>query len=218
MAPELLRDRSQARHHAKSSRPRLARSKVMVTVAALVATITMGAVGCLSQMGAAVAPSPRSRIVDGVPLARSSPLRLQIGAIGVDSALMHLGLRADGSMDVPPSAFPAGWYTGGPTPGELGPAIIAGHIDMKGPGVFYKLHDVKPGDQITVTRADGSKPVFRVTRVSQFPKDRFPTAQVYGNIDHAGLRLITCGGSYNSRTGHYEDNLVAFADLVAPAR
>ena len=218
MAPELLRHRSQARHHVKSSRPRLARSKVMVTVAALVATITMGAVGCLSQMGAAVAPSPRSRNVDGVPLARSSPLRLQIGAIGVDSALMHLGLRADGSMEVPPSAFPAGWYTGGPTPGEQGPAIIAGHIDMKGPGVFYKLHDVKPGDQITVTRADGSKPVFRVTRVSQFPKDRFPTAQVYGNIDHAGLRLITCGGSYNSRTGHYEDNLVAFADLVAPPR
>ena len=218
MAPELLSDRGQGRHHVKSSRPRLARSKVMAIVAALVATITMGAVGCLSQMGAAVAPSPRSRIVDGVPLARSSPLRLQIGAIGVDSALMHLGLRADGSMDVPPSAFPAGWYTGGPTPGELGPAIIAGHIDMKGPGVFYKLHDVKPGDQITVTRADGSKPVFRVTRVSQFPKDRFPTAQVYGNIDHAGLRLITCGGSFNNQTGHYEDNIVAFADLVAPAQ
>ena len=218
MAPELLRHRSQARHHVKSSHPRLARSKVMVTVAALVATITMGAVGCLSQMGAAVAPSPLSRIVNGVPLARSSPVRLQIGAIGVDSALMHLRLRTDGSMEVPPSAFPAGWYTGGPTPGELGPAIIAGHIDMKGPGVFYKLHDVKPGDQITVTRADGSKPVFRVTRISQFPKDRFPTAQVYGNIDHAGLRLITCGGFYNSRTGHYEDNLVAFADLVAPPR
>jgi Sortase domain len=228
MAPELLSGRGQGRHQVKSSRPRLAsskltlsrlaRSRLTVIVAALLATVTIGAVGCLSQMGAALAPSHLSRIVDGVPLARSAPVRLQIGAIGVDSALMHLGLRADGSMAVPPRAFPAGWYDGGPTPGELGPAIIAGHIDMKGPGVFYKLHDVKPGDQITVTRADGSKPVFRVTRVTQFPKDRFPTTQVYGNIDHAGLRLITCGGSYNSRTGHYEDNLVAFADLVAPAR
>jgi uncharacterized protein (DUF2461 family) len=85
---------------------------------------------------------------------------------------------------------------------------------MKGPGVFFKLHDVLPGDQITVTRADSSKPVFRVTRVEQFGKDKFPTNLVYGNIDHAGLRLITCGGSFNSATGHYEDDLVVFADLV----
>lgn len=131
---------------------------------------------------------------------------------------MALGLDADGSMEVPPGGFPAGWYTGGPTPGELGPAVIAGHVDLKGPGVFYRLRTMKPGDRVTVTRADGSKPVFRVTRVAQFEKDQFPTQQVYGNISHAGLRLITCGGSFNTRTGHYEDNLVVFADLVAPAR
>ena len=150
-------------------------------------------------------------------LARSVPVRLQIAAIGVDSRLMDLGLKADGTMQVPPSGFPAGWFTGAPTPGELGPAIIAGHVDWKGPGVFYDLHSLKPGDRVTVTRKDGTKPVFRVTRVQQFPKDQFPTKSVYGNIDHAGLRLITCGGSFNSSTGHYEDNIVAFADLVAPA-
>jgi len=131
---------------------------------------------------------------------------------------MDLGLRADGSLEVPPSGFPAGWYTGGPTPGELGPAIIAGHIDWNGPGVFFRLRDLKPGDHVTITRADGSKPVFRITRVAQFPKNKFPTNLVYGNIDHAGLRLITCGGSFNNQTGHYEDDIVAFADLVAPAR
>lgn len=60
--------------------------------------------------------------------------------------------------------------------------------------------------------------MFRVRRVAQFPKDQFPTKLVYGDIDHAGLRLITCGGSFNSQSGHYEDNIVAFADLVAPAR
>ena len=157
-------------------------------------------------------------VVKAAHLARSLPVRLQISAIGVDSTLMKLGLRADGSLEVPPGGFPAGWYTGGPTPGELGPAIIAGHIDMKGPGVFFRLRDMKPGDRVTVTRADGSKPVFRVTRVSQFPKDRFPTEVVFGNIDHAGLRVITCGGSFNSQTGHYEDNIVVFADLVASAR
>jgi sortase (surface protein transpeptidase) len=131
---------------------------------------------------------------------------------------MALGLRTDGSMQVPVGGFPAGWYTGGPTPGELGPAVIAGHVDMRGPAVFYALHNVAPGDRVTITRADGSRPVFRVTAVAQFPKDHFPTTLVYGNIDHAGLRLITCGGSFNSTSGHYEDNLVVFADFVAPTR
>jgi hypothetical protein len=151
-------------------------------------------------------------------LARSVPVRLQIDAIGVDTTLMALGLRKDGTMEVPPGGFPAGWFTGAPTPGELGPAIVAGHIDWNGPGVFYHLADLKPGDQITITRKDGSKPVFRVTRVAQFSKDQFPTRLVYGNLDHAALRLITCGGSFNTASGHYEDNIVAFADLVAPAR
>ena len=218
-----------------------------MVVAALFATTTIGATACSGQTAAVVAPtssatsrvqpssrplpSPtpnsRSRLVpsstsgpavEGTPLARSTPVRVRIAAIGVDSGLMDLGLRADGSLEVPPSGFPAGWYTGGPTPGELGPAIIAGHIDWNGPGVFYNLHNLKPGDQVTVTRADGSKPAFRVTRVAQFPKDQFPTKLVYGNIDHAGLRLISCGGSFNSQSGHYEDNIVVFADLIAPTR
>lgn len=151
-------------------------------------------------------------------LARSVPVRLQIAAIGVDSTLMELGLRDDGAMEVPPRGFPAGWYTGAPTPGELGPAIIAGHVDLKGPGVFYDLHTLKPGDRVTITRQDGSRPVFRVTRLQQVPKDRFPTTAVYGNIDHAGLRLITCGGTFNRQSGHYEDNIVVFADLVSPVQ
>ena len=214
----------------------------MAGVAAL-ATIAVAITGCSGQTAATVAqsvsatsrvapspspvtsstsqPAPSStspRVVKAVRLARSLPVRLQIAAIGVDSTLMKLGLRADGSLEVPPDGFPAGWYTGGPTPGELGPAIIAGHIDMKGPGVFFRLREVRPGDRVTVTRADGSKPVFRVTRVAQFPKDRFPTELVFGNIDHAGLRVITCGGSFNNQTGHYEDDIVVFADLIAPAR
>ena len=210
---------------------------------ATLATIAVTIAGCSGQTGATVAPSisttsrvapssspvpsstsppvPSStspHVVKAAHLTRSSPVRLQIGAIGVDSTLMDLGLRADGSLEVPPSGFPAGWYSGGPTPGELGPAIIAGHIDWNGPGVFFRLRDLKPGDHVTITRADGSKPVFRITRVAQFPKNKFPTNLVYGNIDHAGLRLITCGGSFNNQTGHYEDDIVAFADLVAPAR
>ena len=145
-------------------------------------------------------------------------MRLQIQAIGVDSTLMELGLKADRTLQVPPSGFPAGWYMGAPTPGELGPAIIVGHVDWKGPGVFHDLHSLKAGDRVSVTRKDGSKPVFRVTRVQQFPKNQFPTQAVYGNIGNAGIRLITCGGTFNRSTGHYEDNIVVFADLVAPAK
>jgi sortase (surface protein transpeptidase) len=128
---------------------------------------------------------------------------------------MDLGLLADGSLQVPPNGFPAGWYTGGPTPGELGPAVIAGHIDGNGPGVFFDLHALKPGALVTVARADGTTPTFRVRRVAQYPKDQFPTDAVYGNLNHPGLRLITCGGSFNSQTGHYRDNTVVFADLIA---
>jgi hypothetical protein len=116
---------------------------------------------------------------------------------------------------VPPSGFPAGWYTGAPTPGQLGPAIVAGHVDWNGhPGVFYNLRDLKSGATITIARQDGSTALFRVLGVQQFPKDHFPTEAVYGNLSYAGLRLITCGGSFDRHARSYEDNIVAFAQLV----
>ncbi|MCW2531792.1 MAG: secreted protein [Blastococcus sp.] len=150
-----------------------------------------------------------------VPLSTSAPVRLRIPAIGVDSALMGLGLQADGALEVPPEGFPAGWYTGAPTPGALGPAIIAGHVDWAGsPGVFFSLRDLVPGDDITVEREDGSAARFRVGSVQQFPKDEFPTDAVYADIDHAGLRLITCGGSFDRDARSYRDNIVVFADLA----
>src|SRR5690606_9563165 len=102
------------------------------------------------------------------------------------------------------------------TPGELGPAIIAGHVDWRGPAVFHELHRLVPEDEVTISRADGSVAVFRVTRVAQYPKNAFPTEEVYGDIDHAGLRLITCGGVLNRETGSHDDNIVVFAELVGP--
>jgi sortase (surface protein transpeptidase) len=150
-------------------------------------------------------------------MAASPPVRLRIPSIEVDSDLMALGLRVDGSLEVPPEGFPAGWYTGAPTPGELGPAIIAGHVDWNGqPGVFYGLRDLKPGADVSVERADGSTAVFRVRSIQQFAKDAFPTEAVYADIDHPGLRLITCGGGFDKEAHSYRDNLVAFADLLGP--
>jgi sortase (surface protein transpeptidase) len=146
----------------------------------------------------------------------SPPVRLQVPAIGVDSELMPLGLEDDGSLEVPPDGFPAGWFTGAPMPGEVGPAVMAGHVDWGGsPGVFYDLRSLKPGDEITVTRADASTVVFAVASVEQFPKDAFPSDAVYGDLDHPGLRLITCGGSFDRGQRSYVDNIVVFADLVA---
>ena len=148
-------------------------------------------------------------------LAESVPVRLTIEAIGVDSDLMELGLLPDGTMEVPPSAFPAGWFTGAPTPGELGPAVIAGHVDWTtGPGVFIDLARLAPGDHVQVARADGTVADFAVTAVEEYPKDEFPTESVYGDLDHAGLRLITCGGDWDDDAGHYAANTVVYAELV----
>jgi sortase (surface protein transpeptidase) len=148
----------------------------------------------------------------------SSPVRLRIPAIGVDSSLQPLGLLGDGTLELPTQGFPAGWYTGAPTPGELGPAVVAGHVDWNGrPGGFARLRNVDAGDRVDVTRQDGSVAAFRVTRVTQIAKNTFPTEAVYGDIDNAGLRLITCGGAFDRASRHYVDNVVVFADLVAPA-
>lgn len=159
-------------------------------------------------------PEP-ARTVGAATMPIAIPVRLQIPSIGVDSELMDLGLQPDGTLEVPPSGFPAGWYTGAPTPGELGPAIIAGHVSWAGqPGVFFHLQDLSTGDEIAITREDGSTARFRVTRVERFAKDQFPTQAVYGDLDHAGLRLITCGGEFDRQLRSYRDNVVVFAEFV----
>ncbi len=151
-------------------------------------------------------------------LGRSEPVRVQIPAIGVDSGLIELGLEHDGSMQVPTGGFPAGWYRYGPTPGELGPAVVAGHVDWGGAaGVFFRLRAVVPGDMVRITRRDGTVVVFAVTRTSRTSKSSFPTAAVYGDVAHPALRLITCGGSFDRTAHSYRDNIVVFADLVKGA-
>jgi hypothetical protein len=158
---------------------------------------------------------PGQRHRRSFPMWTSAPIRVVIPAIGVDSGLIRLGLKSNGSLQVPPNGFPAGWFTGGPTPGEKGPAVIAGHVRWSGrAGVFAKLGGLQPGDKITVTRQDRSAAVFRVIRVKQYPKSTFPSAAVYGDLDHAGLRLITCGG-LDYISGKFEANLVVFADLIS---
>lgn len=110
----------------------------------------------------------------------------------------------------------AGWYVGAPTPGQLGPAVILGHIDSyRGPAVFFRLAALRPGDQITVNRADRTDAVFSVDAIRQYPKNHFPTKDVYGDIGYAGLRLISCGGQFDKAARSYDDNIVVFAHLTA---
>jgi sortase (surface protein transpeptidase) len=152
---------------------------------------------------------------EGLILPESDPVAVSIPKIGVRSTLVDLGLEDDGTMEVPEPAV-AGWYSRGPTPGALGPAVIAGHVTWdRAPAVFHRLGSVRRGDRVTVTREDGKTAVFTVTRVARFSKSQFPTKAVYGAIDHAGLRLITCGGTYDAARRTYLDNVVVFAKLEA---
>jgi sortase (surface protein transpeptidase) len=127
-----------------------------------------------------------------------------------------LGLERNGAMEVPADPAKAGWFSRGATPGALGPAVIAGHVTWNGaPSVFHRLGALRRGDQVYVTRKDRRTAVFTVNRVDQFSKSRFPSEAVYGAIDHAGLRLITCGGTYDAARNTYMDNVIVFAKLTA---
>jgi LPXTG-site transpeptidase (sortase) family protein len=145
----------------------------------------------------------------------ADPAELTIPVIGVHAPMVHLGLEPNGSLQVPSSIAVAGWYTGSPRPGAVGSSVIVGHVDsLSGPGVFYRLGALRPGDRVYVSRADGTMAVFSVTKVLTYEKDAFPTAEVYGPAPDPELRLITCGGNYDPATGHYLSNVVAYAALV----
>jgi hypothetical protein len=166
----------------------------------------------------AVSPDAAGDWPDVPPLPASDPVRVRIPALGVTSSVMDLGLAADGSMELPPGAYPVGWYDRSPTPGQLGPAVIVGHVDWgEDRGAFYGLRAMRPGDLIAVDRADGITATFRVGRVERHAKDDFPTGEVYGNVDWSALRLVTCGGRFDKKTGDYEDNIIVFARLVSTA-
>ena len=136
--------------------------------------------------------------------------------IGVKAKIISVGFNSDGSMEVPTTGGVTGWFNGAPTPGELGPAVIVGHVDWKGKkAVFYKLKTLKRDDLVQVIRGDGKMVTYSVDRVLTVAKLKFPTELVYGNIDHVGLRLITCGGRFDSKLKRYVDNIIVFAKAVA---
>jgi sortase (surface protein transpeptidase) len=160
-------------------------------------------------------PSPDHAWAETAPVAvEPPPARLHIPAISVTTDLVELGLDPDGGLQVPADFAKAGWYVGAPRPGAVGPAVIAGHVDSRtGPAVFYRLGELRPGDEVEVVRVDDSTIRFVVDRVDQHPKNAFPTASVYGDTDEPTLRLITCGGDFDGSTRSYRDNIVVYATL-----
>jgi sortase (surface protein transpeptidase) len=162
------------------------------------------------------ATTPATAQPPGAPAAdpNSKPIRLVIPAIGVDSTLQALGLAKDGSLQSPTSYGRAGWYAKGVIPGSVGPAVIAGHVDsVAGPGVFFRLRDLKAGDRISVHRQDGTVLLFVVDDVHAYPKAQFPTTAVYGPTPLPVLRLVTCTGDFDYRERSYLSNLVVSAHL-----
>jgi len=170
------------------------------------------------QPGASVAGIIGAR-ARGPSLARSLPVSVHIPAIGVNSTLLHLGLNADGTIQVPSirtNSGRAAWYKYSATPGQIGSSVIEGHVDsVKGPAVFFRLGALRPGDTIDVRLADGVTAVFRVTGVREYAKSRFPAKAIYGSTGFAALRLITCGGAFDDATGHYLGSTVVFASLAS---
>ena len=165
-------------------------------------------------------PAPPARTAAPALLATvqqtARPVWLAVPAIGVRTRLVDLGLNRNGTLQVPASTTVAGWFTGSPRPGAVGPAIIAGHVDSRtGPAVFFWLRTLRPGERIYVGRADGTLAVFTVTSVRMYRKDEFPTAAVYGPVPDAELRLITCGGIFDESLRSYLSNVVVYARLTA---
>ena len=172
--------------------------------------------------GVAALPAPTGPIVAPPQSAAAQvarPVSLTIPLIGVKTNLITLGLAAGGAMQVPSTSTVAGWFTGSPRPGAVGSSIIVGHVDgrvasTEAQGVFFRLNTLKVGDDVFVKRADGTTAEFRVTEVQTYLKDHFPTQTVYGPTPDAELRLITCGGAFDSVTRHYLSNIVVYATQV----
>ena len=160
--------------------------------------------------------NPATTTIATPPAAGAVPTNVSIPSIGVSSGLESLAIGTGGVLDPPASYADAGWYAAGVIPGAVGPAVIAGHIDSPGgTAIFGKLHDLVAGDKVVVTLSSGQVETFQVTGSQAALKSAFPTSDVYGSTPNPSLRLITCDGVFNTTVGHYNENLIVFADLVS---
>ncbi len=161
-------------------------------------------------------PSTPAHVATFITVPRSGPEELLIPALGIHIHVGRLGLQPDGAVEVPETTHTVGWFDRGVTPGQVGSAVILGHVDSYlGPGIFFELKTLRANDLITVILADGTVTRFRVTKVLQFSKTSFPDELVFGSHGVRSLQLVTCGGPFDASTGHYLANVVVFSRLVS---
>jgi sortase (surface protein transpeptidase) len=159
---------------------------------------------------------PASGDTGGVSaLDEARPRRIEIPSIGVSAGFVDLGLGSQGELETPTDPADVGWFVGSRSPGGPGPSVVAGHVTWDGAeSVFFDLGDLSAGDRVRVHRADGSTAVFAVTARDTFPKDEFPTDQVYTGSHSPELVMITCGGDYDADQHYYDANVIVRAKLV----
>ena len=179
--------------------------------------LTAGVRGGRAALPGPTAPPPKAAAGPSTAevVARSVPVLLSIPAIGLSVDLSTVGLNADGTVQVPTNFNEPGWFGLGPTPGQVGSAVILGHVDsFQGPAVFFELRSLQVGDQVDVLLTDGVTAVFTVTGAASYLKTQFPATQVYGFDGGSDLQLVTCGGTFDADTGHYLSNVVVYTSLV----
>jgi sortase (surface protein transpeptidase) len=191
-------------------------------VAATLAVV-LAACGTTTSPGASAPPATtESASTVATPAAastqdgRPTPTNVRIPKIGAESTLVAVGLDNARAIAVPSVDQPmqAAWYKHSQVPGDPGPSILLGHVDgRQKPGIFYKLHDLKAGDEIFVKRADGKELRFVATRTQQVPKEQLPEEAIFGTTTESELRLITCGGAFDKAVHSYKDNIIVYAKL-----
>jgi hypothetical protein len=209
------------------SEPRRTRARSVLAVDALSVVLLLAGLAAfgLSRLDSGSSPpvhisgtlsqARADRAVSRPKISRGAPAAVRIPAIGVSAELVRLGLNPDGTLEVPTDFSVAGWYRLGPRPGERGAAVVVGHVDSKdGPAVFYRLGQVLPGSLVRIAWPNGHAVRFRIYAVREYEKTAFPTSLVYGPTSRRELRLVTCGGPFDSEKGHYLDNVVVFARAV----
>jgi hypothetical protein len=186
---------------------------VVIALSASVSRFTVSPQRIAAPSAAALTPGAEA---GATSTPRSPPVLLVVPALGIRTTLSELGLNVDGTVQVPTNFAQPGWFGLGPSPGQLGSSVILGHVDdHEGPAIFFELSTLRPGDELLVVLADGSRVRFAVSTVSTYLKSQFPDALVYGSHGSSELELVTCGGAFDRSTGSYLSNVVVSSNLVS---
>ena len=144
------------------------------------------------------------------------PMLLEIPSIGVKAKVQQVGLNSKKEMDVPSNEVDVAWYDLGPKPGEIGSAVIAGHLDDRTgkPAVFWDLDKMTTGDHIYVTDGNDNKKSFQVVSTERYKTGGAPLEKIYGASDGVYLNLVTCGGVWDKAKDNYAERFVVFTEYV----